>query len=359
MPHVLCVENLTKTFAGCREPVIRDVSFCIEPGQVLALVGPSGCGKTTTLRCIMGFERPEVGCVRHNGRVLQDSAQGIFLPPERRGIGFVFQDYALFPHLSVLQNVMFGIRGVPRRRRKQIASEALWMVGLMGYEERRPHDLSGGQQQRVALARAIAPGSRVILLDEPFSGLDPELRQATRKEVRLLAERGGIGIILVTHDQEEALSTADKLVVMRDGRIVQQGPPEEVYTCPRCSFVAQFLGRTNLLPAEATGCCAETTLGCVELDRQASGEVTVSLRPEHLSLEPADGRAPGGSPGAIAVGTVIGREFKGHDITYRIRQGHHEYLVQTDYSVNFEVGQPVTLHPRHRAAVVEAGSAGA
>jgi iron(III) transport system ATP-binding protein len=346
--ELLCVHNLTKTFAGCTEPVIRGVSFCVDAGKVFTLLGPSGCGKTTTLRTIMGFEHADAGEVVHTGRVLQDGR--VWLPPEQRGIGFVFQDYALFPHLSVIQNVMFGIRGHPRRRRRQIAKEALWMVGLMGMEDRRPHDLSGGQQQRVALARAIAPGNRLILLDEPFSSLDPELRHATRNEVRLLAERGGIGIVLVTHDQEEALSTADTLAVMRDGRIIQQGPPEEVYDRPVTAFVAQFLGRTNLIRARAKGETATTPLGEIRLNQPTSGEVTLSVRPEHLCLhDPEDVR--GGAP----VGTVVGREFKGHDVTLRLRVGVTEYLVQCDYAARFHVGDKASLHARRPAVIVEAG----
>ena len=359
MDTFLCVEGLTKTFPGCTSPVIQDVSFCVNPGEVLTLLGPSGCGKTTTLRTIMGFEQADAGTVRHNGRVLQDASR--FLPPEQRGIGFVFQDYALFPHLSVLENVMFGVRGgpgglwgfrgfrggMPRRRRRQIAKEALWMVGLMGLEDRRPHDLSGGQQQRVALARALSPGSRVLLLDEPFSNLDAELRQATRKEVRLLAERAGVAMVLVTHDQEEALSTADTLAVMRDGRIVQSGTPEEVYNRPRTAFVAQFLGRTNLLDAQAQGHQADTPLGRVELAEPIRGRVLLSLRPEHVTLH-----AAGANGAGTPAGMVVAREFKGHDMTFRVRLNHTEYLVQTDFAADFEVGQQVTLRPRFPAAAV-------
>ena len=350
-PALLCVHHLSKSFPGMDRPVIEDVTFCVHPGEVFALVGPSGCGKTTTLRTVMGFEHADSGEVLHAGRMLQ--GPGVFVPPEQRGIGFVFQDYALFPHLSVLANVMFGIRNVPRKRRKQIAKEALWMVGLMGYEERRPHDLSGGQQQRVALARAIAPGARVILLDEPFSSLDPDLRHATRNEVRLIAHRAGMAVVLVTHDQEEALSTADRLAVMRDGRLMQTGAPEQVYARPRTAFVAQFLGRTNLLEAEASGRVAQTALGPVELDTFSSGKVTLSLRPEHLALEAVNGEAGGDAEVAGVGAKIISREFKGHDLTYRVRLGRSEYMVQTEYTVDLAVGQAVRLRPRTTAAVVD------
>ncbi|MEX0654243.1 MAG: ABC transporter ATP-binding protein [Phycisphaeraceae bacterium] len=360
MKPLLCVHNITKTFPGCDGPVIEDVTFCVYPGEVLALVGPSGCGKTTTLRTVMGFERSETGEVLHGDKVLQRDK--IFLGPDQRGIGFVFQDYALFPHLTVLQNVLFGLksgafkkRGGPamtRRRREQVAKEALWMVGLMGMEDRMPHDLSGGQQQRVALARAIAPGARVILLDEPFSNLDPELRHATRNEVRMIAHRAKMAVVLVTHDQEEALSTADRMAVMRDGKLVQTGPPEEVYNRPATAFVAQFLGRTNLIEADATGTHAVTPLGTVELEHFNKGRVLLSLRPEHLTMAPLDGDHP---DAAACVGQVVSREFKGHDMTYRVRlqANRYEYAVQTDYAAMFEVGDKVCLKARTPAAVVE------
>ncbi|MFA9479170.1 ABC transporter ATP-binding protein [Phycisphaerales bacterium AB-hyl4] len=360
MKPLLCVHNISKTFPGHDRPVIKDVTFCVYPGEVLALVGPSGCGKTTTLRTVMGFEHADAGEVLLGEQVLQ--REKTFVGPDQRGIGFVFQDYALFPHLSVLENVLFGLRGaafkkrggpaMTRRRRAQIAKEALWMVGLMGLEDRMPHDLSGGQQQRVALARAIAPGARVILLDEPFSNLDPDLRLATRNEVRMIAHRAKMAVVLVTHDQEEALSTADRLAVMREGRLVQTGPPEEVYNSPATAFVAQFLGRTNLLEGDATGTHAVTPLGRVELEHFTRGKVLLSLRPEHLSMQPAGDEH---EPGALCVGKVVSREFKGHDMTFRIRlqSNRHEVSVQTDYATGLAVGDRVCLKARTPAAVVE------
>lgn len=343
---LLRVENLTKTFPGCTEPTVKGVSFHVAAGEVLTLLGPSGCGKTTTLRSVMGFERA-AGVVCREGVVLQD--ERTFLPPEKRGVGFVFQDYALFPHLSVIENVMFGIRGEHRRRRRQVAREAIWTVGLMGYEDRRPHDLSGGQQQRVALARALAPGNRVLLLDEPFSNLDPALRQSTRAEVRMLAEKGGVGLVLVTHDQEEALSTADRIAVMRDGVIIQEGSPQEVYDRPRTAFVAQFLGRTNLLLGSAGGDTAQTPLGILRLANPANGPVTLSVRPEHVEMTPPDGTCPQGS--------VVRREYKGHDVTYRVRIGLAEYLVQTPFDASVRVGDVVGLRARQPAAVVQPDAA--
>ncbi len=343
---LLCVHQVGKTFHGAEAPVIEDVTFCVHAGEVFVLVGPSGCGKTTTLRVIGGFERADRGEVLHDGRLLQGG--DVFVRPEKRGIGFVFQDYALFPHLSVIGNVAYGVRGVPRRQRLQAAREALEMVDLRGVDERMPHDLSGGQQQRVALARAVAAGSKVVLLDEPFSNLDPDLRHATRSELRMLAERGGLAIVLVTHDQEEALSTADRLAVMREGRVQQLGHPETVYNKPRTAFVAQFLGRTNLIAVDADGSAGTSALGLLKLDRTAHGAVTVSLRPEHLHLEAADN--DGDSP----AGVVTAREFKGHDLTYRVRLDQAEYAVQTDHRARFSVGDRVLIRPDTAAAVVEA-----
>jgi iron(III) transport system ATP-binding protein len=354
----LCVEKLTKTFPDHARPVIEDVSFCVHPGEVFALVGPSGCGKTTTLRTIMGFERADRGRVLHDEKLLQDDDRS-FVPPEQRGIGFVFQDYALFPHKSVIKNVMFGLRKLPRRRRRQVARECLWMVGLMGMEDKRPQELSGGQQQRVAIARAIAPGSRIILLDEPFSNLDPDLRHATRNEMRMLAHRAQLGVVLVTHDQEEALSTADRLAVMEEGRLKQIATPEQVYNRPADAFVAQFLGRTNLLRAIAHGDRADTSLGSVPLDRDAAGEVLISLRPEHLTVkavahgQPAAESTNGEGP---AVGQIISREFKGHDMTYRVQLNRAEYVVQTDFRQDLQVGQTVRLEATSRAAVIDSNA---
>lgn len=345
MKPLLQVEELSVRFLGMDQPVVQGVSFDVRPAEVFALVGPSGCGKTTTLRAIAGFERNCGGEVRLGDRVLQNATR--FVGPEKRGIGLVFQDYALFPHLSALGNVMFGIRHLPRRHRRQAAVEALWMVGLMDFEKRMPHDLSGGQQQRVALARAVAAGPSVILLDEPFSNLDPDLRYATCNEIQQLAHRGGLALVLVTHDQQEALSTADRLAVMNEGRIIQTGEPQAVYDEPETAFVAHFLGHTNLINVESHGRFGTCELGSLELNQPAQGRVCVSLRPEQISMQPAP------SAGSIPVGTVTARQFKGHDITFRVRLAHREFVVQTEYEAAFGVGDQVCLVPRQAAMVVD------
>jgi len=347
---LLSVQQLTKCFGPDAPPVVHDVSFEVgaeQTPEIFAILGPSGCGKTTTLRCIAGFERVTEGTVVMQGRTL--SGPGVHVPPEERGVGIVFQDYALFPHLTVLENVVFGLQAGTEAEQTARAREALEMVGLSTFEERRPQHLSGGQQQRVALARTLAPEPDLILLDEPFSNLDALLREETRQEVRQLLKDKGISAVLVTHDQEEALSFADRLAVMRSGQIDQMGTPEDVYYRPRTLFVAQFLGRTNLLLSQAAGEKADTPLGRVRLDRTADGTVLVSLRPEHLTLaapETADG----------PMGTVVGRAFKGHDITYRVSCEGNEYLVHTDNRMLYEPGDTVGLQPLEPAVVLESRS---
>lgn len=309
--------------------VLRGVDLALYPGEILALLGPSGCGKTTLLRVVAGLEAPDAGRVFLEGRDITG------LPPEKRGIGFVFQDYALFPHLTALGNVAFGLRGKDRLER---ARKALERVGMTLFQDRRPGELSGGQQQRVALARALAPGPKLVLLDEPFSSLDAGLRAATREEVRKVLKETGTAALLVTHDQEEALSFADRLGVMRGGQILQVGTPEEVYLRPKTPFVAQFLGRTNLLPGEGRGRYAETCLGPVPLAEAREGPLLLSLRPEALRLTP---------PGQGPQGEVVAREFKGHDLTYRVRlhgvRPEQEVLVQEGPTCPFKVGDRVGL----------------
>jgi iron(III) transport system ATP-binding protein len=341
MSSLLHLRALTKRFHPEFPAVVDQVSFAVEPGEVVALLGPSGCGKTTTLRLIAGFEQADSGEVWLEGRLISK------LPPEQRGIGFVFQDYALFPHLSVEANVGFGLRKLPAQARQEQTARVLGLVGLTVFKDQNPRTLSGGQQQRVALARAIAPGPKLVLLDEPFSSLDAALRQTTRDEVRTLLKQNGIGAVLVTHDQEEALSFADRIAVMRAGALEQIGTPEEVYHHPQTPFVAQFLGRTNLIPGEAQGSEASTPLGPIALVGSATGPVLLSLRPESLSLA---------SPLAIAgkqlEAQILSREFKGHDLTYRVRFGNRDLLVQESSDQGFYPGDKVRLLVRARAVVV-------
>jgi iron(III) transport system ATP-binding protein len=345
---LLSVSCLSKRYDATAFPVVNGLSLDVAEGELVALLGPSGCGKTTVLRCLAGFLRPDRGTVRLSGRVLDDDA-GVHVPAEKRGIGVVFQENALFPHLTVEGNVAFGLRGWARAERAVRVAEILRLVGLTGLEGRAPHTLSGGQQQRVALARALAPRPRLLLLDEPFSSLDELLRAEMRTEVRAALRAEGTTALLVTHDQEEALQTADRVAVMQGGRIEQVGTPEAVYTVPRTLFVAQFLGQTNLVLTHADGHTAETALGRVRLHREAHGTVLIALRPEHLALAAGDHPEDGARAGAVAE-----RHYRGHDVTYRVHlDGGVDCLVHTDNRSAFLVGDRVTVRAVEPAVVLE------
>lgn len=343
MTPLLTVKSITKRFAST--PVVQDVSFSVYLGEIFALLGPSGCGKTTTLRIIAGFEIADAGTISMAERTLADS--DIHVPPESRGIGFVFQDYALFPHKNVLENVAFGLRKVSKKTRQERAFEVLDMVGLTDLYSRLPHHLSGGEQQRVALARAIIARPKLLLLDEPFSSLDPGLRQATREEVRSLLKAEGISAILVTHAQEEALSFAERLGVMKEGTLEQIGTPEAVYRQPKTAYVADFLGQTNFVQAHVKDGIAETPFGRVKVDSADTWDVLLSIRPECLKM-----RAPDSQNSPAKSGRIVGQEFKGHDFTYRVEVDGKPYLVQTDYRCPFQIGDTVLLEAASAVAVM-------
>jgi iron(III) transport system ATP-binding protein len=345
MNPILDVHGLTKRFQANTDIVVNDVSFSVNPDEIFAILGPSGCGKTTTLRIIAGFERPDSGTVTLRG--LEVEGPSVHTPPERRGIGFVFQEYALFPHLNVFDNIAFGLRHLSKIERENRIDHMLMIAGLKGLEKRKPSELSGGQQQRVALARAIAPMPSILFLDEPFSNLDAVLRHSTRLEVRSMIKKSGISAILVTHDQEEALSFADRIAVMRHGKIEQIGTPEYVYKYPKTDFVAAFLGRTNLVKAYAEGWQAETAVGTVMIDRPTKGDVLVSIRPEHLMLE-----KPGIGLDGVE-GVVLSREFRGHDVTYRVQLKNVECMVHTDNRVPFYAGDFVVVRPIEPGVVID------
>lgn len=343
---LLVVDQIEKSFEK-NKPVVNQVTFQVGKDEIFALLGPSGCGKTTTLRLISGFERLDSGFVMLNGKIL--SSQGDFVPPQKRGIGFVFQDYALFPHMTALENVAFGLTDLPKHKRKVFAEEVLCRTGMGDFKHRSPAELSGGQQQRVALARAIAPEPELILLDEPFSNLDAMLRTVTRKEVRSIIKKARMSAVLVTHDQEEALSFADRVGVMNNGKIEQIGTPEEVYYKPKTKFVAQFLGKTNLFEADVNNTDqVDTNLGLMRLNCRAQGHITCSIRPEHLTLE-----KPNGTTDESKLGIIAAREFKGHDITYHVEFGSDRYIVHTDNRVLFEPSDEVIVKPLEPAVVLE------
>ena len=331
MSHVR-VRGLSKSFGAIE--AVRELNLEIERGELMAVLGPSGCGKTTLLRVIAGFEQPDAGCVVVSDDVV--AGPGRLVPPEKRRVGMVFQDYALFPHLSVEGNVAFGLSNRPREERDALTRRTLELVGLQHRARTGVHALSGGERQRVALARALAPEPELVLLDEPFSSLDATLRAGLRREVELILRDAEATALLVTHDQEEALSLADRLAVMRDGEIVQVGPPVEVYGEPATRWAAQFVGEVNVLSGVARGTGVETELGVFDLRVATNGSVQVAVRPEQLELRPdANGNAE-----------VVAREFRGHDVLYRLRhEGGKVLLVQLPSLELYEVGDSVFVRP--------------
>jgi iron(III) transport system ATP-binding protein len=302
----LSVSDLYKSFGP--QPVLNGIELHVPEGSLTAILGPSGSGKTTLLRVIAGFERSDRGTVILGGRTVEDAHHA--LPPEQRGIGYVPQEGALFPHLTVDRNVAFGVPRA-RRRRGTGTGELLEMVGLAGLGDRYPHQLSGGQQQRVALARALAIGPSVVLLDEPFTSLDAGLRASVRSDVHDVLRSGGITAVLVTHDQDEALSVADQVAVVRNGVIGQCGTPQELYDRPVDPSMAQFLGDANLVTARMEGDRLATPFGPLSLRpdtecRSEAGTVVALVRPEQLTLSTTVG-------GGGLTGTVVRTQFHGHD----------------------------------------------
>jgi iron(III) transport system ATP-binding protein len=309
----LWVLDLWKGYAAA-EPVLRGVNLSVPAGTQVAVLGLSGCGKTTLLRAIAGFERAQRGRIALGKRTLDDGRD--YVPPERRGIGYVPQEGALFPNLNVRANVAFGLSRAQRRTR--VVEDLLELVGLVPLARRFPHQLSGGEQQRVALARALARRPEVILLDEPFSSLDASLRVTVREEVSALLRRQGATTMLVTHDQEEALSLADTVAVLRDGVIVQQGTPAELYSRPVDARLAGFLGEANLLQATFEGDSAQTVLGRLQLhpDHTRAPGITqgmVIVRPEQLTVSRGEESTKG------LPGTVEQCRYYGHDALLHIR----------------------------------------
>ena len=312
------IENLTRSFGG--QPVVDHVSLGIAPGQVTCLLGPSGCGKSTTLRMIAGVETPDSGRILIDGQEVCGPAR--ILPPEARGVGLMFQDFALFPHLTVAQNVGFGLRGDREARTRRVA-ELLEKVNLPGYAGKHPHELSGGEQQRVALARALAPRPRLMLMDEPFSGLDNRLRDGIRDSTLEVLKEEGAAVLLVTHEPDEALRMADEIALMRGGRIVQRGSPYNVYNSPVDKAAAAFFSDINVIRGVSRGALTETPFGEFLTPGHADGAaVEIVIRPQHLKIDfDRAGRGPNPTPqeGTPARGTVQRARFLGRESLVEFR----------------------------------------
>jgi len=336
------LEQLRKSFGG--QPVLTDISLTVSEGEILVLLGASGSGKTTLLRLISGFETPDEGAILVGGEEVTD------LPPERRNFGMVFQHYALFPHMTVADNIAFGLESqkMPREEVEGRVSEVLELVELSGYGERRVQEISGGQQQRVALARALAPHPRLLLLDEPLSNLDPELRERTRRQLRQAIRRVGLTAIWVTHEQEEAFDVGDRVALLETGSLAQVGPPDELYLEPSSRFVAAFVGRASVLKGvlkaagqieigdrryRGHGVCWTAVMS---QDLEAGEEVEVVFRPEALQLAPTD-------VDEGLAGEIEERRFTGEATFYLVKLAMGERLLVRGELDGPDVGEPVSV----------------
>jgi iron(III) transport system ATP-binding protein len=338
---ILCLDTVTRQFSSKAHPAVCAVSLTMQRGDLLSLLGPSGCGKTTLLRLIAGFEQPQEGTIEIGQQRV--AGAGAWISPEKRGVGMVFQDYALFPHLTIGQNIAFGLSEKPSSAIRQRVQETLALVGLEGMDHRYPHQLSGGQQQRVALARALAPHPFLVLLDEPLSNLDVQVRLRLRQELRDILKAAGTSAVFVTHDQEEALSISDAVAVMRQGCLEQVGTPETLYREPASRFVAEFVTQANFVSAQQQGPFWQTCIGTVAAEQvipatapaPAIGFSTAAdlmLRQEDLLL----------SPDAEGLAIVRDRQFLGREYRYSIQLPSGQQLIaRTSTELCLAVGTSV------------------
>ncbi len=317
----LHIQNIAKSFGG--RTVVDDVSLSIAPGQVMCLLGPSGCGKSTTLRIIAGVETQDSGTIHVDDGLISDGVA--FVPPEARSIGLMFQDFALFPHLSVSENVSFGLKGGAGRNGPRVKA-LLDKVGMSRHINAYPHELSGGEQQRIALARALAPRPKIMLMDEPFSGLDDRLRDDIRDETLAVLKEEGTGVLLVTHEPAEAMRMADEIALMRDGRIVQQGAPYNIYNAPVDKEAASFFSDINVIDGVVNGALTDTPFGQFLTPGLSDGtQVDIVIRPQHLKIDfDRQGRGPNATPmeGTPARGTVKRARFMGSDSLVEFTMDH-------------------------------------
>ena len=304
VPPALAMTGIRHAYGAVQ--AVDGVDVHVAPGEVVCLLGPSGCGKTTILRLAAGLEELQAGQVSLDGTCVAGAGES--LPPERRGVGLVFQDYALFPHLDVMGNVTFGLTGWSSADRTARGREVLELVGLADMSGAYPHELSGGQQQRVALARALAPKPRVVLLDEPYSGLDARLRDRVRDEVLHILKSSGSACLMVTHDSEEAMFMADRIAVMRAGRIVQQGSPAELYCAPSDAFVAAFFGEVNQIDGRVKGASVDTLIGEIPAAGLTDGQtVSLVIRPEGVRIDTLSEAFTRDPSGEVEQARLLGR----------------------------------------------------
>jgi iron(III) transport system ATP-binding protein len=344
---VLTVEGLFTEYPNDRGQVVKaaqDITFSIDEGRLFTLLGPSGCGKTTTLRSIAGLERPRSGAITVNGRVVYSSAQGIFVAPNRRGFGMVFQSYAIWPHMTVFQNAAFplevGGRRCPQNQVRDQVMRVLTAVQLDHLADRDATRLSGGQQQRLALARALVMEPALLLLDEPLSNLDAKLREKMRFELKRLQRELKITTVYVTHDQSEALALSHEIAVMHEGRIQQIGTPRDIYERPASRFVADFVGNSNFIEGVAASACAvKTEIGDVHVDAtdlRPGESLAVSVRPEDVELSEA--RPPGGN---VWEGRVEQKVFLGEAVDFQVAVGPRTLLSRRHPTMRTKVGEPI------------------
>ncbi|HRO15776.1 MAG TPA: ABC transporter ATP-binding protein [Paracoccus sp. (in: a-proteobacteria)] len=353
VPPRLEVQNLTRSFGG--EKVVDDVSFTVSAGEVACLLGPSGCGKSTTLRIVAGVDMQDSGSIFVDGRLICDTVFRV--PPERRAIGLMFQDFALFPHLTVAENVAFGLKGRARANRARVA-DLLERVRMTSHIDSYPHALSGGEQQRVALARALAPRPRILLMDEPFSGLDERLRDGIRDETLGLLKDEGTAVLLVTHEPHEAMRMADQILLMRAGRIVQRGAPYNLYNAPVDRAAAAFFSDVNILPGIVQGALTDTPFGEFLMPGVPDGTpVEIVIRPQHLKIDfDRSGKPPAPTPenGTAAHGVVQRARFLGRESLVEYRMDHDGSILRATVPGVFlpDPGTPMWLMLRRDRAFV-------
>jgi iron(III) transport system ATP-binding protein len=357
---MLTVTNISKAFTtpdGTRVQAVSDVSLAVEKGKLLTLLGPSGCGKTTTLRSIAGLDHPDSGRIELGGTIVFDPARGIRVPSNRREIGMVFQSYAIWPHLSVFENIAFPLRvsrkRIPKREIQDRVHKAMELVQLKGYGDRPATQLSGGQQQRLALARGIVREPAILLLDEPLSNLDAKLREQMRLELKRIQADLGIAMVYVTHDQTEALALSDEIVVFRAGRIVQRGTPRQIYQHPQSEYVADFIGSANFIAGtvaegETPGGhikvrTPQTVIDCIAVETLMRDQpVLVTARPEDVELEEGEAN---GEPNTLA-GTITTRVYLGEVSDYQVDVGGFLFRARDGSGREIGVGRPVRIRLR-------------